>query len=218
MSLNKLICPLCHQLGSKKVLRKLQPHFGEQVYLLCHNCDLVWTHPNGHLSVVSEVERYDQHKNDPTDNRYRAFLPPAVDAALPYISEGQSGIDFGCGPGPTLSVMLAELGYQVADFDPIYAPDSKLLTKKYDFVLCTETVEHFRDPKASWDQLMSLVKPAAPLVVMTQSRPPESGLKNWWYLNDPTHIALYSSNTMNWLAANYQKNIISFTPSTTIFI
>jgi len=32
------------------------------------------------------------------------------------------GLDYGCGPGPTLSVMLREKGFKMADYDPFFKP------------------------------------------------------------------------------------------------
>ena len=56
--------------------------------------------------------------------------------------EAQSyGLDFGCGPGPTLSLMLEGQGHQLALFDIYYADNPLLLQGSYDFITGTEVVE-----------------------------------------------------------------------------
>lgn len=211
-------CPLCQQPGTTQVLQKNQPHIGKQRYHHCTNCDFVFVPTTDHVSLGAEVARYNEHNNDPADLQYRTFLQPAVDALLSQVAPGQRGLDFGSGPGPTISVMLGERGYTVQNYDPIYAPDADLLEQQYDFILSTETVEHFREPQASWDLLMSLLKPSAPLIVMTQPHPPIRELADWWYLNDPTHIAFYSPATFQWLGRTYQRTVTYRAPSVTLFL
>jgi 16S rRNA G1207 methylase RsmC len=38
-------------------------------------------------------------------------------------------LDFGCGPGPTLSILLAEQGQQVDLYDPFYHDDPSVFAK-----------------------------------------------------------------------------------------
>ena len=62
-------------------------------------------------------------KTAPMIARYREFLsrlehPPNV----PKLPAAAEGLDFGSGPGPTLSVMLEEQGYRMSLYDPFFAP------------------------------------------------------------------------------------------------
>src|SRR5690606_34013364 len=118
-------------------------------------------------SKEDEKQKYDQHHNDPNDSGYRNFLQPAVDVVLENASGGSYGLDFGSGPGPTVSVMLEEAGMKVENFDPFYAPDHNLLTQKYDFITCTEVAEHLFDPMKEFQLLLSMLKPQGFLVIMT---------------------------------------------------
>jgi len=50
-------------------------------------------------------------KNSPDDPRYRAFLSRLFIPLNERIAPESCGLDFGSGPGPTLSVMFEEQGH-----------------------------------------------------------------------------------------------------------
>jgi len=170
-------------------------------YFRCTCCELVFADPASHLSLEAERAEYDLHENNPGDPCYRAFLSRLAEPLLAHLEPGMHGLDFGCGPGPTLSVMLAEQGMVVDDYDPIYAADARLLERRYDFVTATEVVEHFRHPIAAWRELASLVRPGGWLGIMTLLAPGDvETFSQWWYKNDPTHVSFYNEATFDWLA------------------
>jgi SAM-dependent methyltransferase len=173
-------------------------------YLECPGCGLVSADPASHLSPEDERAIYDLHQNDPADARYRAFLARLADPLRAKLVSGMRGLDFGCGPGPVLSMLLREAGMAMADYDPIYAPHEPLLDAQYDFVTCTEVVEHFRDPLAGWTRLASLVRPGGWLGVMTQLAPdvPTNFLR-WRYRDDRTHVSFHRLATLQWLAGRF---------------
>lgn len=43
-------------------------------------------------------------------------------------------------------------------YDPFFFPSDSILSQKYDFVTCTEAIEHFFEPKKEWKLLLSLLK------------------------------------------------------------
>jgi len=170
-------------------------------YFQCPRCELVFADPRSHLSREAEQAEYDLHENDPCDSRYRAFLSRLAEPLLTRLEPDMHGLDYGCGPGPTLSVMLAEQGMVVDDYDPIYAADPRLLLRQYDFVTSTEVVEHFCRPASAWRQLASLVRPGGWLGIMTQLAPADAEtFAQWWYKNDPTHVSFYTAGAFDWLA------------------
>ena len=157
--------------------------------------------PDSHLSPEQERAEYDLHENDPGDERYRSFLGRLAKPLLERLEPGMHGLDYGCGPGSTLSVMLTGRGMVVDDYDPIYATDIRLLQRRYDFVTSTEVVEHFCQPAVAWRQLASLVRPGGWLGIMTLLAPGDAeSFSQWWYKNDPTHVSFYTANTFAWLA------------------
>lgn len=171
-----------------------------QRYLHCKSCHLVFLHPQDRLSVPQEKAHYDLHQNHPSDSGYRQFLSRALAPVTEQLHPPASGLDFGCGPGPTLSVMLREQGYVCADYDPIYQPEPARLDQRYDFVTCTEVIEHAREPAQTWPLLLRLLKPKGLLVVMTKRLTSLEAFVDWHYRRDPTHICFYSEKTFSWLA------------------
>jgi len=175
--------------------------------------------------AASERARYETHENDPEDPRYRTFLNRLAAPLIERLPTGAEGIDIGSGPGPTLSVMLTERGYPTEVWDPFFAPDPTPLERRWDFVTCSETVEHFHDPEAGWGRLFGLLRPGGWLGVMTEPLPEPAEvagqegsisevLAAWWYARDPTHVALHRSRTFEWLAARYRAELAR--PSRTV--
>jgi 2-polyprenyl-3-methyl-5-hydroxy-6-metoxy-1,4-benzoquinol methylase len=162
-------------------------------------CRLTWLVPDQRLDAASERGRYEQHRNDPADAGYRAFLNRLAAPLLERLTPGAEGLDYGAGPGPTLSRMLAEAGLRVRDYDPFFAPDADALRGGYDFITCTETVEHFFEPGRELDRLDALLRPGGWLAVMTEVRD-DRPFEQWWYVRDPTHVCFYRAETFEWIA------------------
>ena len=169
----------------------------------CPACGLVCLERSRHLSPDAERERYLLHQNSPEDAGYRAFLSRLADPLCERVPPGAAGLDFGCGPGPTLGVILTTRGRPTTHHDPLFAPSATALSREWDFVTCTEVVEHLREPRATWLELASLVTPGGWLGVMTQPLLPrrEAAYADWAYARDPTHVALYRDRTFDWIAS-----------------
>ncbi|MGR5281449.1 class I SAM-dependent methyltransferase [Photobacterium damselae] len=189
-------CPLCHCASSHDFFTdKLRQYFQ------CNSCSLVFADPDAHLAPEDEKAVYDQHENNPQDMGYRRFLARLADPLVERIGAAPlSGLDFGSGPGPTLSVMLTELGYNMAIYDPYFAPNREALEQQYDFVTCTEVIEHFYQPAKEWGLLLSLVKPGGWLGFMTKLARDVDAFAHWHYKNDPTHVSFFSRETFSFLA------------------
>ena len=70
---------------------------------------LLFVQSADYLSAREEQAEYDLHENSPDDPRYRNFLSQLFEPVLAMISPGSYGLDFGSGPGPTLSCMFEEV-------------------------------------------------------------------------------------------------------------
>jgi 2-polyprenyl-3-methyl-5-hydroxy-6-metoxy-1,4-benzoquinol methylase len=193
-----LRCTLCSQQQVKQFHQ-----IGARQYHRCTNCDLIFLDPSQRLSEPDERARYELHDNNPQDPAYRSFLMRAVEPIIPYLTHSMRGLDYGCGPGPTISVMLAEQGFSVVDYDPIFNPDTLRDVEQFDFITCTEVIEHFYQPAAEFSRLRQLLKPTGVLSVMTEVYSDELSFKDWWYLKDPTHVSLYSAATLEWIGKNF---------------
>lgn len=172
-------------------------------YLQCAECDLVFVHKDDQLSLDDERAIYDLHQNALEDEGYRKFLSRVVDPLTALLKTGAKGLDFGCGPGPLLALMLQEQGAKVSKYDPFYYPDTCVLETTYDFVTATEVVEHFNFPKQGIEQLVSLLKKSSLLAVMTKRVRSKEAFSTWHYKNDLTHVAFFSDVTFRWIAQTY---------------
>lgn len=190
-------CPLCNgHLVSDFTQDKCRAYF------CCRDCAFIFADPASHLPAEKEKAVYDQHENNSDDQGYRDFLNHlAAPLAQRLGAEACDGLDFGCGPGPTLSLMLTEMGYNMAIYDPYFANEPWVLEKQYDFVTCTEAIEHFYTPAKEWGLLLSMVKPGGWLGLMTKLATGNAdAFAQWHYKNDPTHVSFFSRDTFRYLA------------------
>jgi len=120
-----ITCPLCQSKNHSLIHKD-----SHREYLSCSDCRFVFVPKSFHLSETDEKLRYDTHNNDPSDNRYRHFLSQLANPLLQLIPEKSYGLDFGSGPGPTLSLMLEEKGHHVDLYDKFYASKGSIFNKR----------------------------------------------------------------------------------------
>ena len=196
-------CPLCLSVENTFFHRDKQ-----REYLRCRQCALVFVPPKSHLSRADEKSYYELHQNSPLDSGYRIFLERLSKPLLEQIKPGSQGLDFGSGPGPTLSLMLEEAGHRVGLYDPFYAPDEAVFTRQYDFIASSEVVEHLQAPGRELTRLWALLKPGGVLAIMTKRVLDEAAFAHWHYKNDPTHIVFFSEQTFHWLGKQWQVDAV----------
>jgi len=203
--MNDLICPLCEE-GAATAFHQDK----HRDYYLCSNCRLVFVPPGQWLTAVAEKAEYDLHENSPHDAGYRRFLGRLFNPLVDYLEAGSAGLDFGCGPGPTLSLMFKEAGFPMEIYDPFYADQPHLLEQQYDFITATEVVEHLHDPKRELERLWCCLKPKGKLGIMTKLVIDREAFAHWHYKNDLTHVCFFSLSTFEWLAAQWQAELTFF--------
>lgn len=169
-------------------------------YYRCPSCQARFLDPARLPSCDAEYAHYLHHENDPHDPRYRRFLSRLAEPLLARLARAAHGLDYGCGPGPALAVMLREAGHEVALFDPFFAPDPAPLERSYDFVTCTEAIEHFHHPQQEFRRLRALVRPGGWLGLMTCFQTDDARFAQWHYRKDPTHVVFYREQTFHRLA------------------
>jgi cyclopropane fatty-acyl-phospholipid synthase-like methyltransferase len=96
--------------------------------------------------------------------------------------------------------MLEKAGMRVSLYDIFFYPDPTVLDGRYDFVTCTEVVEHLHHPARTFQRLDSLLAPGGLLAVMTCFQTDDARFANWHYRRDPTHVVFYKQATLEWLA------------------
>ncbi|TYT74248.1 class I SAM-dependent methyltransferase [Desulfobotulus mexicanus] len=188
-----------------------------RLYWQCSACNLVFVDAAFLLAPDAEKAEYDLHENSPEDEGYRRFLSRLTIPLLERLGgEKLEGLDFGCGPGPALASMMEENGYPMALYDPYYAPDKKPLEKEYDFITCTEAMEHFYRPQKEWKLLFELLKPGGWLGIMTKLVKDAKAFAGWHYKNDPTHVSFFSRKTFEYMA-QYENLMVDFVGEDVIF-
>lgn len=215
MNFGARLCPICRANDPRSL-----GTYQAQSYFHCLNCQFVWVPREQHLSHSEEKAIYDLHQNNPEDIGYRAFLSQLITPLLERLKgKACHGLDFGCGPGPTLSLMLEEAGHQVALYDPYYFAAPQVFDHDYDFITLTEVAEHLADPLPSFQRLTKCLRAGGVLAVMTRFLPDHlEDFAGWTYKNDPTHISFYHADTFALLAHELElvldfpgKNLAFFT-------
>lgn len=201
--MSRTICPLC-----KSADISLFHKDEHGTHYLCRVCKLISTDPADLPSPEEEVERYDEHENDPDDPDYRAFLSQLFDPMKTLLEPNSKGLDFGSGPGPTLSVMFEEKGHSVNLYDPFYAYDPGVFEEEYDFITSTETFEHLHHPGKEIDRLWNCLKPGGYLGIMTKmAKDDKEFFADWHYKKDLTHVTFFTKDTFLWLVDHLNASV-----------
>lgn len=196
-------CPLCF---SKKTNFLFQAKASRRIreFFRCSNCDLVFVPQRFHLSQTEESQQYTSHNNEKNNDGYIKLLMPVLDAVTK--EEKARVLEYGCGPGPVLAGLLEDKGFSVDLYDPYFFPEKKSGKDKYDLLTCTEVVEHFCEPASSWRNLFDRLSSKGKAFILTQWTdlvPSRTGLENWHYIREVTHVAFYSQNTLTWIANHF---------------
>lgn len=196
------LCPLCEG-------NNCRPYYqdSKRCYQQCGRCELVFVGAEYHLGPEQEKAEYNLHDNSPHDAGYRRFLSRLCVPLCERLPPAQRGLDFGCGPGPTLSLMLEEAGHAMTLYDPFYQPDNTVLAERYNFVTATEVVEHLFRPGQELEKLWSMLGRGGYLAVMTKLVLDVEAFARWHYKNDPTHVCFFSVETWRWWASEHAARL-----------
>lgn len=200
-------CPLCGDTQAQLFHTLQHGAYAGRQYWHCQRCWLVFVPRAFQLSESAEAAFYQTHENNPADPGYRHFLSRAAIPLLERLAGPSNGLDFGSGPAPTLSQMLNEHGHHCVDYDYYFARYPERLEQQYDFITCTEVIEHVSQPAHVLDTWRRCLKSQGLLVLMTQLWISQQRFSQWNYRNDPTHIAFYHTNTLAWIAQQWSFDI-----------
>ena len=193
-----LACPVCLEAAPRSFM-----HVDGRDYWRCDACEATFVPPEQWPTVANERAEYLLHHNDADDPGYLRFLSRLAAPLLQRLPPGAEGLDHGCGPGPALAAMLRAAGHRVALYDPFFAPDAAVLVRRYDFITCTEVVEHFHFPAAEFARFDRLLRPGGWLGVMTCFQTDDARFAAWHYRRDPTHVVFYREATFRRIAQRF---------------
>lgn len=195
-------CPLCRETAGETFLEDKN-----RAFLRCTNCMLVFVPTRFWLSAEKERAIYDLHQNDAQDPGYRRFLSRLSRPLLERLGTNKKGLDFGCGPGPTLSLLLEAHGHRVDLYDPFYYNDASVFARTYDFICATEVVEHLHDPQKEFAAMFNMLRTGGWLGIMTKLVRDAQAFKNWHYIRDMTHVCFYSGRTFEFIAGCFDARL-----------
>lgn len=195
--MHAVACPLCSGTSKHYYLQ------GQREFLQCAVCLSVFTHPNHYLTVAAEQEHYLRHNNNPLDVRYQNFVMPVVTAILIDFEPQHHGLDFGSGTGSPIVQLLTDNKYTINQYDLFFHNHLNVLQQKYDYIACTETAEHFKEPYKEFKQLRELLKRGGKLYIMTDRFDENRDFGSWYYKTDPTHVFLYHENAFEWIQRKF---------------
>ena len=180
-------------------------------YYYCNNCEVIFIAEKEIVAPGEEKKRYEGHDNNHQNegyvNMFEKFIDNVIEPNLNLEVDDQV-LEFGCGPGPVLADLLEEKGADVDGYDPYFFPEKIYEEKNYDLITSTEVFEHFSDPLKEMNLLDSHLKTDAYLAVMTSFHPGPGEFEDWWYKWDPTHIVFYNQRTFEYLASQFDLEIV----------
>lgn len=191
-------CPVCEALTVSHFMR-----LREGDYWRCSVCQATFLDPAQHPSIEAELAEYRLHQNQGGAEGYRQFLSRLAEPLIRQLPPASQGLDFGCGPGPLLAQMMREAGHTMTLYDPVFHADPTALVRQYDFITCTEVIEHFHRPAEEFARLDGILRVGGCLALMTCFQTDDDRFAAWHYRRDPTHVVFYREATIRHLARQY---------------
>ncbi len=194
-------CPLCGSLAKTPI-----EAVDKREYLCCDQCRLISVPPAFHPNDEAARSYYQTHENGIQYPGYVAFLNNAIHPTLPFLSGRSEILDYGCGPEPTLSILLEREGHHCSNYDPLFFPE--LPAGPFDAIFATECFEHFVNPELEMNRIIGLLKPGGILTIMTILWLSPERFRNWHYTRDMTHISFYHRDTIRYLCRTFGFQVL----------
>ncbi len=155
--------------------------------------------PLNYLSSEEEEARYRIHNNDIDDPSYQKFVAPIVKAVKDNYNINNLGLDYGAGPGPVATSLLEKEGYVLSLYDPYFHRYPQNLLKNYDYIICSEVIEHFHKPYEEFNRLNNILNKKGSIFCLTSLYDEYLDFRGWNYKNDETHVFFYHKRALEWI-------------------
>ena len=187
------------------------------LYWKCQVCEAILLDSKHFITSKSEKKHYLKHNNNIDDNGYKDFLLRLINPIRNKIFIDDIGLDYGCGYAPALAHILRQDGYKVELYDPFFFPNKSVFLRKFNFIICTEVIEHFFNPNQEFEKIDNMLPKNSFLAIMTTFIPKDNLFESWYYRRDPTHVVFYNKKTFeiiasqrNWVTEYPEKNVVIF--------
>lgn len=195
-------CPLCHTPNAGIAVKGPD----KRAYWQCPCCWLIYVSQQHYPNLEDEKKRYEVHQNTIENEGYVQFLNQAITPTLSLLQTGNKGLDYGCGPHPTLSQLIKQHGFECDNYDPFFFPQAP--QPPYDFIFATECIEHFFFPLRDFTQIKEWLKTGGYLTILTAMWQSHEQFANWSYARDFTHVCFYHTSTMDFIAKEMGFSIV----------
>ena len=166
-------------------------------FFYCSNCQCISLDPTYYLASEKEHALYNNHHNSLENEGYVKMFEDFLDYFWDDLIGKEKSLDFGSGPTPVLSQLIARRGVIVDCYDKFYQPNKCFENQTYDFITSTEVFEHLEDPYQTLQLLAEHLKPNGLIALMTLFHTNDQvHFLKWWYRRDPTHIIFYTPKTL----------------------
>lgn len=191
------ICTLC-------LSEKIETFFSfrNRNFYKCKICNLVFQSLDSTCSSDDEKNRYLDHNNSELSAGYKEFLYNIINPIKKFLSVDKVGLDFGSGPYPMMSKLLSQESYIVDSYDP-YFKKIDLSSKKYDFVILCEVIEHFNNPNNELLKIRELLNDNGFVFIQTSLLFEGIDFEKWYYKDDITHVSFFNDKVIDFICLQY---------------
>lgn len=206
-------CRLCLSLDT--ILIFTNSKFRE--FYQCKVCGYTQVHSQNFVSAEAEKKRYLLHNNDVESEGYQNYLKPIIGEILNRQKPTDQGLDYGSGPSSVVAHLLHKYDFKMKSYDPLFLNDPEILKYTYDYVVCTEVIEHFQNPTQEFQKILKLLKPQGDLYLKTEMTDDVQEFSNWHYHRDFTHVGFFSQKSFQFLEGRWPLKLIKFDSQFVIF-
>jgi SAM-dependent methyltransferase len=153
-----------------------------------------------YLDMTSEKARYDLHDNSINNKGYVKYLTELFEIVKTISSKNELILDYGAGKEAVLTTILKMNEYNCTAYDPLYNHGEQIENGTFDLLIACEVVEHIRCIQKEIAFIRKLLKPQSKIIIRTQLYPSPERFQKWWYIQDLTHINLFTEKTILTLA------------------
>jgi len=187
-------------------------------YHKCLVCQYIYLDEKFYIDEYNEKKHYDKHHNNLESLGYVKMFNDLIDEFIePYIKEIKTALDFGCGEGEVLPILLERRYIKCDRYDLFYYPKKIYENKKYDLIVSTEVFEHLQNPLKKFKEILYSVKKNGYIILMSSFHPNnDDEFLKWWYIRDVTHIGFFNIVTFEYIASELNLDIIKHNTKNTI--